>query len=185
MRLADQIWVSDNTEATARLNIQEGFSQAYPANTMEAWVTDAWADRISLEFRFHVSMCGSLGVGGNLVEWSAADREVAAQCIRQYKELRPIIQLGDQFRLISPQQHAYSAVQYLSKDKTDGVLFVFRVHIPDLYNFPQLYLRGLEPGQLVEQQFNGRQLGSQRWKSGSSQMNPAAAQTESSAHDCK
>jgi alpha-galactosidase len=44
LRLADQIWVSDNTEPTARLAIQEGFSQIFPANTMEAWVTDMGAD---------------------------------------------------------------------------------------------------------------------------------------------
>jgi alpha-galactosidase len=144
LRLADQVWTSDNTEATSRLSIQEGYSQFLPANTMEAWVTDWGKDRVPLEFRFHVSMCGSLGVGGNLLEWGAADREVAARCIRLYKDLRPIVQLGDQFRLISPQQHAYSAVQYLSKDKTDGVLFVFRVYIPDLFNIPMIYLCGLD-----------------------------------------
>ncbi len=40
LRLADQVWISDNTEPTARLAIQEGYTQMYPANTMEAWVTD-------------------------------------------------------------------------------------------------------------------------------------------------
>ena len=37
----DQVWVSDNTDAFDRLAIQEGFSLAYPARTMEAWVTDS------------------------------------------------------------------------------------------------------------------------------------------------
>lgn len=64
LHFADQIWISDNTEATARLSIQEGFSQFLPANTMEAWVTDWGRNVVPLEFRFHVSMCGSLGVGG-------------------------------------------------------------------------------------------------------------------------
>ena len=41
LRLADQIWPSDNTEPTARLAIQEGFSHVFPASTMEAWVTDS------------------------------------------------------------------------------------------------------------------------------------------------
>jgi alpha-galactosidase len=150
LRLTDQIWVSDNTEATARLNIQEGFSQAYPANTMEAWVTDAWADRISLEFRFHVSMCGSLGVGGHLLRWSDAEREEAARWIALYKEIRSIVQLGDQYRLRSPQEGPYSAVQYVSKDRSEGVLFVFRTHIadtpiPDPVKAPPIYLRGLDP----------------------------------------
>ena len=145
LQFADQVWVSDNTEATSRLNIQEGYSQFLPANTMEAWVTDWGREIVPLEFRFHVSMCGSLGVGGNLLEWDQAHRESAAGYIRLYKEIRHIIQFGDQFRLISPQNNDYSAVQYLSKDKTEGVLFTFRTHIPDPFNIPMIHLRGLEP----------------------------------------
>jgi len=151
LRLADQIWTSDNTEATCRLNIQEGYSQYLSANTMEAWVTDADKENVPLEFRFHVSMCGSLGVGGNLLEWSEADRELAAQCIQLYKEIQHVVQLGDQYRLISPQKNPFSAVQYVSKDKTESVLFAFRVHIPDfarVVKLPLIYLRGLESDSL-------------------------------------
>ena len=160
LKFADQIWTSDNTEATARLNIQEGYSQFLPANTMEAWVTDWDKDLVPLEFRFHVSMCGSLGVGGNLLEWNQSDREAAAKCISLYKEIRHIIQFGDQFRLISSQKNDYSAVQYLSKDKTEGVLFVFRTHIPEPFNTPLIHLRGLDPEALYsiegfEQTFSG------------------------------
>jgi alpha-galactosidase len=150
LRLADQIWVSDNTEATARLNIQEGFSHIFPANTMEAWVTDANAERISLAFRFHASMCGSLGVGGHLLHWSEAERKEAAGWISLYKEIRHIVQLGDQYRLRSPQQGPFSAVQYMSKDRAEGVLFAFRTHIPEPVMLPPLYLRGLDPQALYE-----------------------------------
>jgi alpha-galactosidase len=145
LRLADQAWVSDNTEATSRLRIQEGYSQFLPAITMEAWVTDWNEGFVPLEFRFHVSMCGSLGVGGDLLKWSDADRALAAECIRQYKEIRPIVQLGEQYRLLSPQKGPFSAVQYVSQDRAEGVLFVFRVHVPEKYNIPHLYLRGLDP----------------------------------------
>ncbi len=144
LRLADQAWVSDNTEATSRLRIQEGYSQFLPAITMEAWVTDWNEGFVPLEFRFHVSMCGSLGVGGNLLNWDEAERALAAACIRQYKEIRPIVQLGEQYRLLSPQKGPYSAVQYVSQDKAESVLFVFRVHVPEKYNIPHLYLRGLD-----------------------------------------
>jgi alpha-galactosidase len=145
LRYADQIWVSDNTEATARLGIQAGFSQIFPANTMEAWVTDADRARVPLEFRFHVSMCGSLGIGGHLLHWSEADRTIAARCIALYKSIRPIVQLGDMYRLRSPQETAFSAVQYMSKDRSEGVLFAFRTHIPDPVFLPHIYLQGLDP----------------------------------------
>ncbi len=159
LRLADQVWVSDNTEATARLNIQEGYSQYLPAISMEAWVTDWSEGFVPLEFRFHVSMCGSLGVGGNLIKWSESERELAAKCISQYKEIRPVIQLGEQFRLISPQENDFSAVQYLSQDKSAGVLFVFRVHIPERFNIPMLYLRGLDTEAIYEVEGYGERSG--------------------------
>jgi alpha-galactosidase len=90
-------------------------------------------------------MCGSLGVGGNLLEWDQAERQVGADCIQLYKAIRHIIQFGDQYRLIAPQKYNYSAVQYVSKDKSEGVLFVFRTHIPDPFKIPMIYLRGLDP----------------------------------------
>jgi alpha-galactosidase len=145
LRLADQIWTSDNTEATARLSIQDGFSHIFPASVMEAWVTDAEAERISLDFRFHVSMCGSLGVGGHLVHWSENERQRAAHWIDLYKQIRAVIQHGRQYRLRSPQASAFSAVQYMSKDQTEGVLFAFRTHIPNPFTLPHIYLRGLDP----------------------------------------
>jgi hypothetical protein len=46
---------------------------------------------------------------------------------------------------ISSQKNNFSAVQYLSKDKVEGVLFVFRTHIPEPFNIPMIHLRGLEP----------------------------------------
>ena len=45
LRLAEQVWTSDNTDPHDRLFIQEGFSMAYPARAMACWVADAgrWA----------------------------------------------------------------------------------------------------------------------------------------------
>ena len=119
--------LSDNTEPTARLAIQEGFSRIFPANTMEAWVTDMGAAELPLEFRLHVSMCGSLGIGGHLIRWGAARREEAAQWIALYKEIRHIVQFGDLHRLRSAQAQPFSAVQYVSKDRSEGVVSLLRM----------------------------------------------------------
>lgn len=145
LRYADQIWVSDYTGGTSRLAIQEGFSQLFPASVMEAWVTDMESN-LSVTFRMHVSMCGSLGIGANITKWNASERAEATRWIKLYKELRPIIQLGDQYRLRSPQfGNGFSAVQYMSKDGASGVLFAFRTHINDPAQPQTLRLRGLEP----------------------------------------
>jgi alpha-galactosidase len=160
LRLADQIWVSDNTEATARLSIQNGFSLAYPASTMEAWVTDAEHNRVPLAFRFHASMCGVLGIGGNLPKWTNKERAEAAHWIGLYKEIRPVVQFGSQYRLRPAQDSAYSAVMYVSEDQAEAVLFAFRIYIPDPTTLPPIYLRGLQPdAQYVVEGFSGARSG--------------------------
>ncbi len=149
LHFADQIWTSDNTIPTSWLEIQHGFSQLFPAITMEAWVTEMGpaygASDVPLSFRFHVSMCGALGIGANLLAWSQGEREEAARWVALYKEIRPIVQLGDQYRLRSPLDGSFSAMQYVSKDRREAVLFAFRTHQARVAKLPALRLRGLAP----------------------------------------
>ena len=148
LKLADQVWVSDNTEPTARLNIQHGYSQVFPASTMEAWVTDMGPEYVPLEFRMHVSMCGALGIGGHLLHWGEEKRAEAAKWIAFYKEIREIVQFGDLYRLRSPQERSFSAVQYVGRDKKEALVFAFRTHqpmVPHLEYQPPVYPRGLDP----------------------------------------
>jgi alpha-galactosidase len=165
LKLADQIWVSDNTDAHARLSIQEGFSQVFPANTMEAWVTDGWHGTTPppLEFRFHVSMCGTLGVGSHLLKWTDEERALAAKLIADYKTIRHIVQLGDLYRLRSPQQEAVSAVQYVSKDKAESVVFTFRTFLPEPAQLPALYLKGLDAAAIYENAATGERKSGAGW----------------------
>lgn len=142
LHFADQIWTSDNTIPTSRLEIQYGFSQLFPAITMESWVTEMGsaygASDVPLSFRFHVSMCGALGIGANLLAWSDAERAEAARWVALYKEIRSLVQLGDQFRLRSPLSDSFSAVQYVSKDQREAVLLAFRTHQARVNKHPPL-----------------------------------------------
>ncbi len=163
LRFADQIWVSDNTDATTRLSIQEGFSQVFPACTMEAWVTDAGKHILPLEFRFHVSMCGALGIGAHLAKWNALERVEAAKFISMYKNIRHIVQFGDQYRLIPVSAGNFSAIQYLSKDQREGLLFAFRTYIPEPTSLPRVRLQGLEPNALYQIEGDARARSGTAW----------------------
>lgn len=136
MGLTEQSWASDNTFVPARLLIQEGYSQLFPANTMAAWVTDS--GDYSLDLRFHASMAGALGVGGNLLNWPDADCASAAAHVAHYKTLRPIIAMGDLYRIRSAHAHAVSAFAYVARDKSQAVLFVFRMHEARLGRDPNM-----------------------------------------------
>lgn len=139
----DQVWASDNTDPSDRLRIQYGFTQAYPPSVLAAWVTDSpntlTGRSTPLRFRFHVAMTGVLGVGGNVSEWTAAERSEAAGLIAQYKRIRPIVQHGELCRLRPPGE--LCALQYVLGDAV--VVFVFR-EAPRLgLGVPRLRLAGL------------------------------------------
>lgn len=123
----DQAWTSDNTDAADRLLIQEGFTQVFPVRAMRAWVTDSpnplTGRAIPLRFRFHVAMSGVLSVGGNLPQWSDAELAEASALIAQYKRIRPIVQLGDLYRLRSPREGGATVVAYRRGDEV--VVFGF------------------------------------------------------------
>ncbi len=126
--VTDQTWTSDNSDPGDRLHIQYGYSYAFPAKSMVSWVTDsAWhREQVSLRFRFHVSMAANLGVGSNLKKWDEQDKETARELISLYKDIRHIVQLGDQYRLRDPYSENRMAVQFANRDSSESVVFAFQ-----------------------------------------------------------
>ncbi|MGW8765191.1 alpha-galactosidase [Streptomyces sp. NPDC055815] len=137
----DQAWASDNTDAVDRIAIQHGYSQLYPARTMAAWVTDCpnpfTGRTVPLRFRFHVAMAGALGLGGNLLEWTAEERAEAADLVALYKEIRPVVHHGLQYRLDG------DGVQYTDGERT--VVLAWRLNPAHGQPTAPLRLRGLDP----------------------------------------
>lgn len=144
----DEFWTSDNTEAFDRLGIQYGFSQAYAARYMSAWVTDVPnmnGRSAPLQYRFLVAMQGALGIGANLNKWTVEDSALATRMIALDKRIRGTVQLGDLFRLRSPQGNDTVANQYVAKDGKQSVLFAFRHSQQYQTMAPVIYLQGLDP----------------------------------------
>lgn len=149
MRYADQFWPSDNTDAFDRLFIQEGFSYVYAPKSMMCWVTESPnymnGRQLPLSYRFHSSMTGSVGIGGNLSKWSSEQMDEAAELVKQYKEIRHIVQEGELYRLNPPGEDSITAVQYVSQDKCESVVFAFNHSRNFGEKEDQIYMRGLEP----------------------------------------
>lgn len=145
----DQVWTSDNTDALDRIRIQEGYSLAYPARCMEAWVTHSHnhqTGRISpLSLRFDVAMRGVLGIGASLNELDEAELAEYAHYIAFYKRLRPIIQGGDLYRLQRLEEFGASVIQYVLPDGREAVYSVaVREHQLGWFR-PPAPLKGLNP----------------------------------------
>jgi alpha-galactosidase len=162
MELTEQSWTSDNTLPPARLQIQEGYSQLFPASTMAAWVTDEEKDAYPMEFRFHVSMAGALGVGGNLLNWTDEEREIARRQLELYKSIRPIVVEGDLYRLRSPRNSAISALSYVAKDKGRAVVFAYRLRPDRITREITIPLAGLAPDALYRID-TGQTLSGRAW----------------------
>lgn len=142
----DQVWTSDNTDPADRLAIQYGYTQLYPANTMSAWVTDSpnifTARTTPLRFRFHAAMSGVLGIGANLLHWTDPERTEAATLIALYKEIRPTVQRGQQYRLSSA-DGTTTAMQYVHDDSV--VVLAYRPTTSWGHGQAPLPLTGLDP----------------------------------------
>ncbi|MFF2090704.1 alpha-galactosidase [Paenibacillus sp. NPDC058174] len=167
MSLTDEVWTSDNTDPYERLFIQEGYSMGYNAQAMMCWVADAgkWVKNrpASVAYRFHSSMMGSLGIGGNLTQWSEEELEESRFWVEEYKSIRHIVQKGDQYRLLSPREGNTTAVQYVTADQNESVIIAL-MHPQKFQNpSPRIYLRGLQEDALykvsdIEEPLSGRAL---------------------------
>ncbi|WP_405884270.1 alpha-galactosidase [Streptomyces sp. NBC_01384] len=152
MARTDQVWTSDNTDPLDRLAIQHGFSQIHPARIMAAWVTDSPNAQLngrisSLRFRFVSAMAGVLGVGGHLTEWSEQELVEARDWVDLYKDIRPVVQRGDLYRL-RPPEGGLSAVQYVHGDESVVLALLQAQHHGE--PVAPLRLCGLDPSAAYE-----------------------------------
>lgn len=142
----DDFWTSDNTDAYDRLYIQDAYSRIYPIKAMRAWVTDCpnflSGREIPLQFRYHCAMMGTLGIGCNILKFSLDEVELSRKMIAQYKEIRPIIQEGDFYRLENPSPNEYFLYEYLQENR--GLLFAFLPHSKIGHRGTTVRLRGLD-----------------------------------------
>ena len=122
MRYFPQVWASDNTDAIARLPIQYGSSYLYPTISMGAHVSAVPNHQMErttpLETRGDVAMMGNLGYELDLTSLTQEEKDVIATQIAHYKDIRPVVQFGQQYRLINPEAGSNeAAVQFNYENK--------------------------------------------------------------------
>jgi alpha-galactosidase len=130
LKYHDEFWASDNTFAFDRIFIQWGTSMFFPAQAMAAHVSASpnhqTGEITPLKFRFDVAMSGRLGMELQPTDLDSAEYAFAKQSIATYKQIRPIVQFGDLYRLQSPyNQNNWSSLMYVSKDKSRAVFFAY------------------------------------------------------------
>lgn len=150
LKYATEFWTSDDTDARQRILIQWGASQFYPACAMAAHVTDVpnhQTKRVTpLKFRFDVAMMGRLGFELHPEKMTEEEVAFAKKAVADYKRIRPVVQQGDLYRLVSPWEENYAALDYVDETKDRAVAFVYGMTRLIGTDFPApLRLQGLDP----------------------------------------
>ena len=149
LKYFDEFWLSDNTDALDRIYMQWGASYFFPAMAIASHVSvtpNHQTQRTTpLKFRFDVAMAAKLGMDLQPRDMSEEDKAFAKNAIQEYYKIRPVVQFGDLYRLISPYQSPRTALMYVSEDKNQAVVFSYLLKKQIHSNRQVLFLQGLDP----------------------------------------
>ena len=146
----DEFWVSDNTDALQRIYMQWGTSYFFPAVAMASHVSAAPNHQtgriIPLKFRFDVAMTGRLGMEIQPKNMTEEEKDFSRKAIATYKEIRPVVQQGDLYRLISPyDKQGVASLMYVAPDKQQAVFYAYKLEHYVNQTIPAFCMAGLDP----------------------------------------
>lgn len=150
LKYHDEFWASDNTNALDRIFIQYGTNIFFPAIATASHVSTSPNHQTQmitpLKFRFDVAMSGRLGMELQPKDIPSDEYGFAINAIKNYKDIRPIVQLGDLYRLISPyDKNGWTSHMYVSKDKKQSVLFAYSLKYHGRTTYFETKMKGLDP----------------------------------------
>jgi alpha-galactosidase len=127
LRHVHEVWLSDNTDAVARVHMQWHASHFLPAEVIAAHVT-RW-DGQGVEFACAVAMSARFGFDLDMAALGEAEREVCRRAAEAYAGVRDLVQLGELHRLVSPEcgDGARAALMYVDEQGRRAVVFAYQL----------------------------------------------------------
>ncbi len=146
----DEFWVSDNTDPLHRIYMQWGASYFFPAMTMAQHISaspcHASHRATPIKYRVDVAMSGRLGIELQPSQMTDYERDFCRKAIAAYKEIRPTVQLGDQYRLHSPYDgDGVAALMYVDEPRDHAVFFWYKTEDFHNHHYPRVTMDGLDP----------------------------------------
>lgn len=155
LRGFDEFWVSDNTDALQRIYMQYGTSYFFPAIAMASHISAVPNHTVfrttSLKYRIDVAMSGRLGMEIQPKNMTDEEKALCKKAISEYKEIRPVVQFGDLYRLVSPYDNqGLSSIMYVSEAKDKAVFYWWK--IANFYNvhLPIVKMAGLDANKMYK-----------------------------------
>ena len=149
-QFSDRINRSDNADPIDVLKLHEGFSTyllpklAGGAGNISPSPNGINGRIVPLKFRAFLGMTGSMSVGINLLKAPAEEIVEIKNYLDEYKKIRDITQNAYVYRLASAFDNSYTVWEYLKRDKSAAVIFVFAHGMNFRDVPPRMRLRGLD-----------------------------------------
>ena len=148
-----QVWISDQSDAAARVKIQYGASYCYPLSSASCHVTSSPNRRAKhltpFAARADIAHLGATGYEFDATKLTEEElRQIPGQ-VAAYHADEALVLDGDLYRLICPGNGSnFFAVCLVAKDKSCGKLTAMK--LLENYNEPEcrMYPRGLDPAQV-------------------------------------
>ena len=145
----DEFWVSDNTDALQRIYMQWGTSYFFPAIAMASHISATPNHTVfrttSLKYRIDVAMSGRLGMEIQPKNMTDAEKELCRKAIAEYKQIRPIVQFGDIYRLVSPyDKKGLASMMYVTEAKDKAVFYWWKTESFQNEHLPRVHMAGLD-----------------------------------------
>ena len=145
----DEFWVSDNTDALQRIYMQWGTSYFFPAIAMASHISATPNHTVfrttALKYRVDVAMSGRLGMEIQPKNMTDDEKELCRKAIAEYKQIRPIVQFGDIYRLVSPyDKQGLASLMYVDEQKSKSVFFWWKTESFQNEHLPRGKMAGLD-----------------------------------------
>ncbi len=144
-----QTWTSDNTDAICRTKIQYGTSLVYPPVTMGCHVSTVPNHQVGritpLETRGNVAMAGNFGYELDLTTLTDAEKEIIREQIKEYKQIRELVQFGQLYRIFNPFEGNDAAWNIVSTNQEEMVATYVKVLSLPAAALRTIKFKGLNP----------------------------------------
>ncbi len=151
----DEFWVSDNTDALQRIYMQWGTSYFFPAIAMASHISAVPNHTVfrttALKYRIDVAMSGRLGMEIQPKNMTDEEKALCRNAIKEYKEIRPIVQFGDIYRLVSPyDRKGLASMMYVTESKDKAVFYWWKTESFQNEHLPRVKMAGLDPTRMYK-----------------------------------
>lgn len=149
----DEFWTSDDTDALQRVYLQWGASYFFPPVAMASHISASPNHQtnraIPIKYRIDVAMSGRLGMEIQPSTMTEEEKATCRKAIAEYKQIRPVVQHGDIYRLVSPyDRKGVASLMMVSPDKNEAVFYWYKTESFINQHVPRIAMAGLDPDKI-------------------------------------